>query len=101
MPIALHYYKIDKDRKVRVRHTFYAETEEEADTLMLEHADGCAAFGPAVKANDVVEIVEDIDEDELPNADDLEAIADSEDEDDEDDPETGEDEDAEEVEEET
>ena len=82
MPIALHSYKIDNDRKVRVRHTFFADTEEEADAMMKEHAGGCAAFGPAVEAGDVVEIVEEIDADEMPDADDLEAMEEGEEDDD-------------------
>jgi hypothetical protein len=83
MAVALHSYKIDKDRRIRVRHTFYAHTEEEADALMDAHAAGCKAFGPAVAAEQTIEIVEDIDE--LPDTAELELIAEDDEEDPEDD----------------
>lgn len=56
--IALHSYKIDGDGEIRVRHTFYAETEDEAENLMDDHADGCKAYGPALESGDTIEILE-------------------------------------------
>lgn len=70
MPVALHSYIIEKDRTVKVRHTFYAETEEEADELLKQHAANCPHFGPATAAGETVEIVTEIDE--LPDAEALE-----------------------------
>lgn len=61
MAVALHSFKIDDDGKVRVQHTFYAETEEEAEQMLAAHAGGCEAFGPAVKHGNTAEIVEEID----------------------------------------
>ena len=62
MPIALHSWKKDADGKIRVRHTFYAETEEEAEALMEAHGEGCKSFGPALEAGETTEVVEEIDE---------------------------------------
>jgi hypothetical protein len=70
MPIALHSWIIEKDGGVRVRHTFFAETEEEADRLLKQHAGGCSHFGPADAAGETIEVVEDIDD--LPDAETLE-----------------------------
>lgn len=70
MPVALHSWIVEKDGAIRVRHTFFAETEEEADRLLKQHAAGCSHFGPANAAGETVEVVEDIDE--LPSEDTLE-----------------------------
>jgi hypothetical protein len=72
MPVALHSWKIDDDGEIRVRHTFFARTEAEADKLLEQHAGGCKAYGPAVEQGDTIEIVEEIDE--LPDAEALEDI---------------------------
>jgi len=83
MPVALHSYIVEKDGAVRVRHTFYADTEEEADRLLKQHAGGCSHFGPATTAGETIEIVEEIDE--LPDAEELDDFdLDDPDEDDED-----------------
>lgn len=76
MAVALHSYKIDSDGEIRVRHTFYADTAEEADELMEKHAEGCRAFGPALEAGETIEVIEDIDEDQLPDADELRDLED-------------------------
>lgn len=61
MGVALHSYKVDTDGRIRVRHTFYAETEAEAEQLKLMHAGGCKAYGPAVKAEETIdEVVHDV-----------------------------------------
>jgi hypothetical protein len=70
MPVALHSWIVEKDGGIRVRHTFFADTEEEADRLLKQHATGCAHFGPATAAGETIEVVEDIDE--LPDAESLE-----------------------------
>jgi hypothetical protein len=69
MAIALHSYKVDKDGKITVRHTFYAADEDAADDLMDAHADGCAAFGPAVDDGRTIDLYEEIEE--LPDAEQL------------------------------
>jgi hypothetical protein len=80
MPVALHSWIVEKDGGVRVRHTFFADTEEEADRLLKQHAGGCAHFGPADAAGETIEIVEDIDE--LPDAETLEDFDEGDDGDD-------------------
>jgi hypothetical protein len=98
MAVHLHSFKVDKDGQVRVRHTFYAGTEEEAEELMEAHADRCKAYGPALDAGETIEILED---GELPDVAALEATAEAQLGDDEDDEEEDElDPDAEEEEEE-
>lgn len=102
MSVALHSYKVDADGNITVRHTFYAATDDEAEELMNEHADGCKAYGPALEDGDTIEIFEDNVDPPDPEA--LAAVEQAqlaEDEDEEDDEEDlEEDEDAEEVEEE-
>lgn len=61
MAIALHSWKKDADGKIRVRHTFYAATEAEAEALMEEHGEGCEAFGPALEEGHTIEVLEEID----------------------------------------
>lgn len=79
MPVKLNSYKVDPDGEIRVLHTFFAETDEEAESMMQQHGDGCAAFGPALKGGSTIEIFEDIGEDEMPIAADLAEIADAQD----------------------
>ena len=59
MAVALHSYKIDNDGVIRVRHTFYGATLEECEESMEEHAEGCAAYGPALDDGETIEIFED------------------------------------------
>lgn len=87
MPVKLNSYKIDSDGEIRVLHTFFADTDEEADKLMEQHAGGCKAFGPALESGDTIEIYEDIDEPDLPDAETLQAVADEQEGDDEEEPE--------------
>jgi hypothetical protein len=83
MPVKLNSYKVDADGEIRVLHTFFADTDEEAEALMAQHGEGCAAFGPALAAGTTIEIYEDIAEDEMPDAGDLAEIAEAEEDDDE------------------
>lgn len=62
MPIALTVDKLETDGTIRVRHTFFGETLEECEKLRDKHAGGCAAFGPALEREEVIEEVEDIEE---------------------------------------
>jgi hypothetical protein len=87
MAVQLHSFKIDKDGQVRVRHTFYADTEEEAEDLMDAHADKCKSFGPALDAGETIEIFEDGD---LPDVAALEAAAEAQMPDEDEDEEEGE-----------
>lgn len=87
MTVALHSYKIDRDGTITVRHTFYAATEDEAEDLMDAHADGCAAYGPALDKGDTIEIFEEVPA--APDPEELAAVAEAqlgpEDEEDEED----------------
>ncbi len=60
MPYALHVDKLDPAGVIHVRHTFYAETEEECRRLMETHASGCPEFGPAVEKGKTIEEIEEI-----------------------------------------
>lgn len=70
MPVALHSWIIEKDSAIRVRHTFFADTIEEAERLLKQHATGCSHFGPADAAGETIEVEEEIDT--LPDKDTLE-----------------------------
>jgi len=70
MAVALHSWIIEKDGSLKVRHSFYAETEEEAERMLKQHAAGCGHFGPANAEERTIEIIEEIDE--LPTEDTLE-----------------------------
>jgi hypothetical protein len=62
MGFALHSYKIDSDGRIRVRHTFYGDTEDDVRNLQTMHAGGCKAYGPAVKRRETIDVlVEDVD----------------------------------------
>jgi hypothetical protein len=62
MAYALHVDKLDSDGTIRVRHTFYGETEAECETLRDAHGEGCKAFGPALQQEKVIQDFEEIDE---------------------------------------
>jgi hypothetical protein len=62
MPISLTVDKLETDGTIRVRHMFFGETLAECEKLRDKHADGCAAFGPALEREEVIEEVEEIDE---------------------------------------
>lgn len=100
MPVKLNSYKVDPDGEIRVLHTFFADTDEEAEAMMQQHGDGCAAFGPALKGGSTIEIYEDVDEEEMPDAGELAEIAEAQEEeegdDEEDEPEEGDEEEEEE-----
>jgi len=62
MPIALTVDKLEPDGTIRVRHVFFGETLAECEKLRDKHASGCAAFGPALEHETVIEETEEIDE---------------------------------------
>lgn len=77
MAIALHSYKIDDDGEIRVCHTFYGDTLAEAEKVLADHAEICPKYGPAYKADDTIEVVDEIED--LPTTDSV--LEDVEDED--------------------
>jgi hypothetical protein len=62
MAFALHVDKLEDDGTIRVRHIFYGETREDCERERDAHGAGCAAFGPALRADRTIEEFEDIDE---------------------------------------
>lgn len=64
MPISLTVDKLEPDGTIHVRHVFYGETIEECERLRDQHAEGCKAFGPALKRGykGVIEVAEEVDE---------------------------------------
>jgi hypothetical protein len=58
--------KLDPHGRISVRHTFYGDTEAECEQLRDQHAEGCQAFGPALKADKVIQVLEEIDDDDRP-----------------------------------
>jgi hypothetical protein len=67
MPVARYSAKIDSDGRVRVIHIFLGANEGMVEDLQAKHADGCKAYGPALKAENTIDI--DVDVDTLPEAD--------------------------------
>lgn len=63
----------EADGRIGVMHVFYGKNEKAARALMAAHADICPRFGPAVATHEVVESIFDLDDDEWPTADDLDA----------------------------
>jgi hypothetical protein len=73
MAYALEVHIIDEgDHTIKVSHTFWGETEREVRSYKREHQQSCEYFAAAVKAGRVIEELEEIDEDDLPDADELE-----------------------------
>jgi hypothetical protein len=57
------------DETIKVGHQFYGLTEAEVRTYYREHLESCDYFRSAVKDGRVIEELEQVDEDELPDAD--------------------------------
>ena len=73
MAYALEVMIIDAgDGTIKVSHTFYGMTEREVRTYFREHQQSCEYFQAAVKEGRVIEELERIDDDELPDAADYE-----------------------------
>ncbi len=73
MPVALHSYILEPETlRVLVRHTFYGETEEEADRYKEHHLKSCEYFRAAENEGRTIEVVEEIAR--LPDADVLEEL---------------------------
>lgn len=62
MAYALTVDKLEDDGTIKVRHIFYGETEDDVYHERDQHADGCKAFGPALKDDRVIETIEEVDE---------------------------------------
>lgn len=70
MAFALEVLVIDEgDGTIKVGHTFYGVTEEEVQTYYREHQQSCEYFRAAVKDGRVIEELEEIDDDDLPESD--------------------------------
>jgi hypothetical protein len=54
------------DKTIKVTHIFWGTTLEEAETYKREHTGSCEYFKAAVQAGRVIEEIEEIDDDELP-----------------------------------
>jgi hypothetical protein len=73
MAFALEVLVIDAgDKTIKVGHVFYGLTEREVRTYFREHQESCEYFRAAVKEGRVIEEIEQIDEEDLPDADDQE-----------------------------
>ena len=54
------------DDTIKVTHIFWGTTEQEVETYKREHLASCDYFRSAEKEHRVIEELEEIDEDELP-----------------------------------
>lgn len=67
MAWAYHVYlKTPKQKRVRVRHTFFGLTRNECTTYFQEHQSVCSSFGPAIAEGNFDDEWEEIDRDEIP-----------------------------------
>jgi hypothetical protein len=73
MAVALHVYIRDKEHpdRVSVEHVFYAPTEALADKIRLAHLAGCENYAKAEVDDRVAELIESIDDAELPDTEEL------------------------------
>lgn len=60
------------DHTIKVGHSFYGVTEEECRTYLREHTESCEYFRSAVKEDRVIEFLEEIEDSDLPQAEDFE-----------------------------
>jgi hypothetical protein len=73
MAYALHVFIIDPgDDEIKVEHVFYGMTEKEVEAYRDEHLKSCSYFSTAEKAGNVIEELEEISEDEIPQPEDFE-----------------------------
>jgi len=56
------------DEAIKVSHIFWGKTEREARTYYAEHLASCDYFAAAAEDGRLIEEVEEIDDDELPDA---------------------------------
>ncbi len=67
------YIRDPGDGMVKVKHTFYGDDEAEAETYRNEHLASCSYFRSADAAGNTLEEIEEIDDDELPDWEELNA----------------------------
>jgi hypothetical protein len=73
MAFVLEVYVIDKgDATIKVQHSFFGVTEAEVQTYYREHQASCEYFRAAVQEGRVIEELEEIDDDDLPDPEDWE-----------------------------
>ena len=73
MAFELQVFIVDAgDETIKVGHTFYGETEKEVRTYFREHQGSCEYFAAAVKDGRVLEELEEIDDEDLPDPGDWE-----------------------------
>jgi hypothetical protein len=58
------------DKTIKVGHEFFGLTEKEVRTYYREHVESCEYFKAAVLEGRTIETLEEVDPDELPDADD-------------------------------
>jgi hypothetical protein len=63
------------DDTIKVSHIFWGKTEREARTYYTEHLASCDYFAAAAEDGRLIEEVEEIDDDELPEVEDAELEA--------------------------
>ena len=72
MAFSLEVFIIDAgDQTIKVGHTFYGVTEAEVETYKREHLSSCEYFASADREGRIIEVLEEIDDDELPEPDDF------------------------------
>ena len=73
MAFLLEVHIVDAgDKTIKVTHLFWGLTETECTTYYREHLASCEYFRSAQKEGRVIEDLEEIDEDEMPDPDDFE-----------------------------
>lgn len=60
------------DETIKVSHIFWGKSEHEARTYFTEHLASCEYFAAAAEDGRLIEEVEEIDDDELPEVEDAE-----------------------------
>jgi len=76
MAYALEVLIIDGgDKTIKVGHTFYGLTKREVETYKHEHLSSCEYFRAAEQEGRTIEELEEIDDDDLPDADEEEEEA--------------------------
>ncbi len=60
------------DATIKVIHSFYGVSEEEVETYKREHIGTCEYFRSAVQEGRVIESLDEIDDDDLPEVEDYE-----------------------------
>lgn len=72
MAVALNVDIFEEDGEVAVRHTFFADSEEEAQEVKQEHMAHCEQLRKADAEGRTGEWSEEIDDDDVPNEEDYE-----------------------------